>query len=692
MREDPDLAFAALWEPSGEIVASINGDLSRKGAARYDVEIHHELADKPLGVLSLELGNDRIREELTQYAILVGIQDILTIIVVVGIVFAAFRNVTRPMHELSMIIRRLAGSQTVDKVPHSGRDDEIGEIARAVEVLREHESQRMVLVEAERQAKEALRRANEDLEDRVSVRTAELEMEVQQRKKTEESLREATFAADAANRAKSEFLANMSHELRTPLNAIIGISEVLLEDAEMEDGREDDIEAIRRVLRAGQSLLSLINDILDLSKIEAGRMEIAPEETDLRPLLNDVVDTVQVMADKNQNKIVWNMDENLTTIETDPMRLRQIALNLLSNACKFTENGRITMNVTREDDGKNSFNVRLAVTDTGIGMTREQLDNLFQSFAQADSGIAKKYGGTGLGLTISRRLARLMGGDITVTSVKGEGSTFTLLLPARQPDEASVEEGDGEETSAIAPTRSVEVSVSDSESDGNGRNAGVKGRVLIVDDDAMFQKFMATALEGRGYEVFTVATESTVSRGAENQTDLIILDVVLPQINGWDVLVALKADPKVSQIPIVMTTVDEEQRRAEKMGAADFLAKPPQSEDVVKTVDALVPAIPARDESGSPWLSTTTPTTVMSCARPWKPTIGRLSRRKTDAMDSTNFVPSNPISSLRIWSCRSWTALNWFGRLGGKTRKSIPVVVMTGCDLTRTNGKTLKNG
>ena len=233
-----------------------------------------------------------------------------------------------------------------------------------------------------------------------------------------------------------------------------------------------------------------------------------------------MVDTVQVMADKNRNKIVWNLDETLAAIETDPMRLRQIALNLLSNACKFTENGRITMNVTREDDGKNSFNVRLAVTDTGIGMTREQLDNLFQSFAQADSGIAKKYGGTGLGLTISRRLARLMGGDITVTSVKGEGSTFTLLLPARQPDEASVEEEDGEETSAIASTRSVEVSVSDSESDGNGRNAGVKGRVLIVDDDAMFQKFMASALEAGAMRFFTVATESKVfaRRGKSDRT------------------------------------------------------------------------------------------------------------------------------------------------------------------------------
>jgi signal transduction histidine kinase len=228
-----------------------------------------------------------------------------------------------------------------------------------------------------------------------------------------------------ASQHKSQFLANMSHELRTPLNAIIGVTEMLREDA---DAVKQDIEPLDRVLGAGRHLLALINDILDLSKIEAGRMELHLESFPLTPLINDVARTIEPMATKNGNRIVVDCLTDLGTIHADETRFRQALLNLMSNANKFTDHGTITIDARQgQDDGRNW--VSIAVTDTGIGMTAEQMGKLFQEFSQASSKTASKYGGTGLGLVISRRFCQMMGGDITVASEPGRGSTFTIRVP-----------------------------------------------------------------------------------------------------------------------------------------------------------------------------------------------------------------------------------------------------------------------
>ena len=228
-----------------------------------------------------------------------------------------------------------------------------------------------------------------------------------------------------ASQHKSQFLANMSHELRTPLNAIIGVSEMLREDAE---ALKHDTEPLDRVLGAGRHLLALINDILDLSKIEAGRMELALSLFALRPLINDVVKTIEPLAAKNTNQVAVSCDPAIGTMHADQMRLRQALLNLMSNANKFTERGTITINAhERQENGRDW--ITLAVTDTGIGMTPDQMGKLFQEFAQASSSTASKYGGTGLGLAISKRFCQMMGGDITVQSEPGRGSTFTIRLP-----------------------------------------------------------------------------------------------------------------------------------------------------------------------------------------------------------------------------------------------------------------------
>jgi adenylate cyclase len=250
-------------------------------------------------------------------------------------------------------------------------------------------------------------------------------------KEAEAGLRAAKEQAELASRAKSDFLASMSHELRTPLNAIIGIAEMLKDDAEAEARTELD-EPLSRILRAGRLLLQLINEVLDLAKIEAGKLELHPEEIDLDALLGDVLATAEPLAERNRNRLVLDRPVPLGRVTIDPMRLRQILLNLLSNACKFTESGTVTLEAHREPPGT----LRLAVRDTGVGVAPEQMGRLFQDFSQAGLPGKRRYGGTGLGLAISRRLARLMGGEIEAESTPGKGSTFTVRLPPVAPVEA----------------------------------------------------------------------------------------------------------------------------------------------------------------------------------------------------------------------------------------------------------------
>jgi signal transduction histidine kinase len=251
-------------------------------------------------------------------------------------------------------------------------------------------------------------------------------------KEAEAELRAAKEQAELASRAKSDFLASMSHELRTPLNAIIGITEMLREDAADDEGRADLDEPLRRVLRASRLLLDLINELLDLAKIEAGKLELHTEELDLDALLEDVLDTARPLAERRGNRLALDRPVPLGSFDADPMRLRQIILNLLSNACKFTEAGTVTLAGRRGPDGA----VVLAVRDTGIGIAVEEQARLFQEFSQAGAPGKPRYGGTGLGLAISRRLARLMDGDIAIESEPGKGSTFTVRLPPAVPAES----------------------------------------------------------------------------------------------------------------------------------------------------------------------------------------------------------------------------------------------------------------
>jgi CheY-like chemotaxis protein/anti-sigma regulatory factor (Ser/Thr protein kinase) len=348
---------------------------------------------------------------------------------------------------------------------------------------------------------------------------------------------------------------------------------MMLEDAR-DLGSTDQVEPLERILRAGQHLLALINEILDLSKIEAGKMELEIESFPVEPLVRDVAATVGPTAEKKGNRVEVRCAAELGTMRADQTRIRQALLNLGSNAVKFTERGLVTISAGREGgDGREWVVVK--VTDTGIGMTPEQMGRLFQDFTQADSSTTRKYGGTGLGLAISRRFCRMMGGDITVESAPGRGSTFTIRLPAVVED-AMAATGTGTPVPAAAapaPSRAVR------------REAP---QVLVVDDDATVRELMARHLTKEGFGVLTAADGvAALAEARRAHPAAITLDVMMPVIDGWTVLAALKGDPALADIPVILVTIVDDRQRGYALGATDYLVKPVDRRRLVESLRGL---------------------------------------------------------------------------------------------------------
>ncbi len=569
-----------------------------------------------------------------------------------GVVALVARRVAAPLGQLTHAAAELeAGQLDREKLsPLLRRGDEVGDLGRGFTRM----------ADEIRKREESLAIWNANLEKTVAERTAELKTAV-------EDAEEAREQAQEASKTKSAFLANMSHELRTPMNAIIGYSEMLLEEAE--DTGEKWMEPdLKKILSSAKHLLQLINDILDLSKIEAGRMTVFLEPVDVAQTAKDVAATVEPLVAKNANTFELKCPPDAGSIRTDLTKLRQTLFNLLSNASKFTEKGKITLEIKRRADGMVSF----AVTDTGIGMTPEQLGKLFGEFVQADASTTRKYGGTGLGLAISRKFCRLLGGDITVESAPGKGSTFTAILPveAKEPAPESDTPEKTEPAAESAPAKE-----------------GARGSLLVIDDDPASRELLTRMLEKEGYAVRLAANgPDGIASAKQNKPDLITLDVMMPSMDGWAVLSALKSDPATADVPVVMLTMVEDRPMGFALGANEYLTKPVQKSRVLEAVSRCV----ARKSDDilvvedDPMAADIVMRTVQG--------DGRKCRHARNGREALALIhqsrPALVILDLMMPEMDGFTFLDAL-RMEGPDFASIPVVVLSAKDLTMSEQEQL---
>jgi signal transduction histidine kinase len=389
-------------------------------------------------------------------------------------------------------------------------------------------------------------------------------------------------AAESANQAKSTFLANMSHELRTPLNAIIGYSEMLQEQAE-DEGNLDYLPDLKKIHTAGHHLLSLINAVLDLSKIEAGKTTLFLEDFSIKKAIEDVIALTQPLVQKNHNTLVLTGEPDAGSMHADALKLRQILFNLLGNACKFTSDGQVELNVAHASTADGEPGIQFTVRDSGIGMTPEQCAKLFQPFTQAESSTSRKFGGTGLGLSITKSFAELMGGTVRVESEQGKGSAFIVTLPLTVRDLPQ----DGSEASLDAPTPAPPAE--EHHDPASGRRL-----VLVIDDDPYVHDMLRRTLPRETYDMaVATAGEAGLVRARELKPDAILLDIVLPGLDGWSVLAEIRKDPTLAAVPVLIMTILDQADRARSSTADDFFSKPIDRERLLEALERIPrPTVP----------------------------------------------------------------------------------------------------
>ena len=493
----------------------------------------------------------------------------LLIVVAGGVLFASLvavllafqieKLVANPVAELLQTMRLVSGERDYAIRATARGKDEVGQLVAGFNDM---------LGQVEKRD-EDLREQQHRLEETVSRRTRELSEANLKLTRSKES-------AEGANRSKSTFLANMSHELRTPLNAIIGYSEILEEDL-TDLGQTELLPDLEKIHRSGKLLLTLINDILDLSKIEAGKMTLSPIQFELVSMTQEICQDIEPLAAKNKNRIRVRHAWDQQNVYTDPTRVRQVVNNLLSNACKFTHEGEIRVELSAESkEGKEYIAVR--VTDSGIGMTAEQVEKIFSPFTQADASIAREYGGTGLGLPITRKLCQMMGGGLKVESRKGKGSVFTARF-------SKALEAVGSTMETEFPSRRSRVGGSSLALE-KLKSSTNRPKVLVIDDDDSARDLLKRQLEREGYLVWTAGSGSEGLRLArELKPAVITLDVFMPGMTGWEFMREVQADPEIAGIPVIIVSMLEAHYAGSAMGASDYLVKPVQAEELIRLVE-----------------------------------------------------------------------------------------------------------
>jgi signal transduction histidine kinase/DNA-binding response OmpR family regulator len=574
---DSQIAAAAVFTPDGKMLAryiragahevippppkSFSPLLGNRRAVVWSTI--SSSTGKPLGLLYLkaeesEADRERVAQLLRGSLIIFSVAAFLAI----AVAFRLGGRFTQPITELAQVSSSVQRTHDYSERVQSTASGEIGELIESFNAMLDTIETKTSELEQAREtaegAKEQLEEVNRTLEARVEDRT--------------KLLAKAVKDAEEASKAKSSFLAKMSHELRTPLNAIIGYSEILHEDA-MDDGNTRTAEDLDKVLNAARHLLGLINDVLDISKIEAGKMELYIESFEVGKLVNEVIATASPLISKKGNTLALDCPPDIGSMHADATKVRQMLLNLLSNASKFTEKGTITLKVTRNPE---EGTLHFAVMDTGIGMTPEQLGRLFQAFSQADASTTSKYGGTGLGLAISKQFAQMMNGDITVTSDAGVGSTFTIRLPI------TVETKKPKVVNQSSPrlTRSPFTKEK-------------RPKILVVDDDKDIRNVITEILDQSGYEVFTAGSgQQGLDLASQIVPDLIILDLMMPGMDGWTVLTKLQHKPALADIPVIILSAASGLEMAMSLGAAAVIFKPVDANHLTAEIAAHLAPLP----------------------------------------------------------------------------------------------------